>query len=140
MTASQRHQFFKARLRPYPDKQLQEELMREAQRLARTEEKGKLTLSKDRRELKRSEDNIKEEERLIESLRSEAEEAKAAAKAERDGVERERGEILNGFQEVRTALEVRGVRVAREEARRVWTRPMRERGVVLKGKVLFHEE
>lgn len=54
-----------------------------------------------------------EEESLVESLRNKAEEALTTARQGREGVERERGEMLKGFQDVRVALEVSVRRVMR---------------------------
>lgn len=65
-----------------------------------------MTLAKGQRELQRARDAVREEEEHVEALREEAEKAQAEAREARDGLERERGEMLKGFSEVRVALEV----------------------------------
>lgn len=86
---------------------LREELQREAQRISRNEREGNLSLEKSRKELKRREDAVQDDAKEVEAMRKAAEEAMALVRQERDGVERERDEMLKGFQEIRTALEVR---------------------------------
>lgn len=66
-----------------------------------------MTLAKGQREVQRGRDSLREEEKLLEALRLEVEKEQAEAREARSGVERERGEMLQGFSEVRVALEVR---------------------------------
>lgn len=87
--------------------QLREELQREAQKISRNEQEGTLSLENSRREVKRREDAVQDDAKEVEAMRKAAEEAMALVRQERDGVERERDEMLKGFQDIRMALEVR---------------------------------
>lgn len=91
---------------PCCSRQLREDLRREAQRLSRAEEEGKLALAKGQRELLRDRDVVREEEKQVEALRMDLEAERTKAREARDGVERERGDMLKGFSEVRVSLEV----------------------------------
>ncbi len=88
-------------------RQLREDLRREAQRLSRAEEDGKMALAKGQRELQRGRDAVREEEKQVEALREEAEAAQAEAREAREAVGHEREEMMKGFSEVRVALEVK---------------------------------
>ena len=69
-----------------------------------------MNLEMTRRDLKRREDAVQDRVKEVEDLRNAAEEALVLARQERDGVERERDEMLKGFQEIRTGVEVRSTR------------------------------
>lgn len=64
-------------------------------------------MERGRKQLKRSQDALREEEKGLENARREVEDALARTRGGRDEVERERGDMLRGFQDIRVALEVR---------------------------------
>lgn len=87
--------------------QLKEENRREAEMVANVEREQRDELERARCDLQVEHEAYKEKASQLNSLRRELEEALKVAKKAQEGVERERREMLQGFQEVKIALEVR---------------------------------
>lgn len=89
----------------FQTEKLKEELTREAQRLSRTAEQNRLDMEKALRDLIREQEACRAESRGAAKLKRELEESLAKAREGREGLERERSEMLRGFQDVRMDLE-----------------------------------
>lgn len=86
---------------------MREDVRREAERVAKRQEEHRRRVKKAREELDKERQACREETEGVAALGRQLEEALVTAKAARDGLERERGKMLQGFLEVRSALEVR---------------------------------